>query len=78
MRTINTIAILDTRSQDVLWAWGPTNLHHQHHPTLIENGNIIVFDNGRARSQIIEIDTPLSLDIAWRHALERVSVTVSR
>ena len=31
MRTINTIAIVDPRTRDVLWAWGPTNLHRQHH-----------------------------------------------
>ena len=67
MRTIDTIAILDPRNQEVLWAWGPTNLHHQHHPTLIENGNIIVFDNARSRSQIIEVD-PLSFEVAWRYA----------
>ncbi len=69
MRTINTIAILDPRTREILWAWGPTNLHRQHHPTLLENGNILVFDNGFRRSQIVELD-PLTFDIAWRYAPE--------
>ena len=67
MRTINAIAIVDPRNREVLWAWGPGNLHRQHHPTLLENGNIILFDNGQQRSQIIEID-PLSFEVVWRYA----------
>jgi outer membrane protein assembly factor BamB len=66
MRSINTIAILDPRSREVLWVWGPTNLHRQHDPTLLDNGNIIVFDNGRRRSQIVELD-PSSLEVVWRY-----------
>ena len=67
MRTINTIAILDPRNREVLWVWGPTNLHRQHHPTLLSNGNILVFDNGQRRSQIVEFD-PLTFEVAWRYA----------
>ena len=51
----------------MVWAWGPTNLHRQHHPTLLANGNILVFDNGRQRSQVVEID-PATLEVAWRYA----------
>ncbi|MEX1310921.1 MAG: arylsulfotransferase family protein, partial [Candidatus Sulfomarinibacteraceae bacterium] len=67
MRTINTIAIVDPRRKEVLWAWGPTNLHRQHHPTLLDTGNILLFDNGRRRSQIVELD-PLSYEVVWRYA----------
>jgi hypothetical protein len=67
MRTINTIAILDPVGGEVLWAWGPTNLYRQHHPTLLDNGNILIFDNGRLRSQIVELD-PLSYEVEWRYA----------
>jgi len=70
MRTINTIAILDPRKREMLWAWGPTNLHRQHHPTLLSNGNILVFDNGHKRSQIVELD-PLTFEVAWRYAPKR-------
>jgi Arylsulfotransferase (ASST) len=67
MRTINTIAIIDPSSRSVLWAWGPSNLHRQHHPTLLSNGHILVFDNGQIRSQIVEFD-PLTFEVAWRYA----------
>lgn len=70
MRTINTIVIADPRTRQVLWAWGPTNLYRQHHPTLLANGHILIFDNGRRRSQIVELD-PLSLEVVWRYAPER-------
>jgi hypothetical protein len=67
MRTINSIAILDPRNLEVLWAWGPGNLYRQHHPTLLESGNIIIFDNGHRRSQIVEVD-PLTFKVVWRYA----------
>ena len=67
MRTINTIAIIDPSSRRVLWAWGPSNLHRQHHPTLLPNGHILLFDNGQNRSQIVEFD-PLTFEVAWRYA----------
>jgi hypothetical protein len=67
MRTINTIAIIDPHNRAVLWAWGPTNLYRQHHPTLLPTGTILLFDNGRARSQIIEVD-PLTFEVVWRYA----------
>ena len=64
MRNINTIAILDGHTLEVLWVWGPTNLTYQHHPTLLKNGNILLFDNGSKQSRVIEID-PLSGRIVW-------------
>ncbi len=45
----------------------PGSLHRQHHPTLLENGNILLFDNGQQRSQIVEID-PLTFEVVWRYA----------
>jgi hypothetical protein len=67
MRTINTIAIIDPASRELLWAWGPTNLYRQHHPTLLDNGNILVFNNGHERSQVVEVD-PLTYRVVWRYA----------
>ncbi len=70
MRTINTIAIIDGVSRSVIWVWGPTNLYRQHHPTLLKSGSIVLFDNGRNHSQIIEMD-PLTLQILWRYAPQK-------
>ncbi|HSN84021.1 MAG TPA: arylsulfotransferase family protein [Polyangiales bacterium] len=67
MRNINAIAVLDGSSGDVLWIWGPSNVTFQHHPTLLENGHILLFDNGLERSRVIEID-PSSFEIVWTYA----------
>jgi hypothetical protein len=67
MRNINAIAILDGNSAQVIWIWGPTNLTFQHHPTLLDDGHILLFDNGMTQSRIIEID-PLSHRITWEYS----------
>ena len=67
MRNINGIAILDGETAEVLWMWGPTNLIFQHHPTLLRNGHILVFDNGHRKSRVVEID-PVSDRIIWEYA----------
>jgi hypothetical protein len=66
MRTNSLVAIFDPAVKNVLWAWGPSNILHQHHPNLLENGNILVFDNGARRSRIVELD-PRSFQIVWQY-----------
>jgi len=67
MRTINSIGILDPDETRFVWLWGPTNIARQHHPTLLPNGHILLFDNGQSASQIIELD-PLTNTVVWRYA----------
>ena len=67
MRNINAIAVLDGRTAEVSWIWGPTNLTFQHDPTLLENGHILLFDNGLERSRVLEVD-PSSYEIVWAYA----------
>ncbi len=67
LRSLNAILIADGRSLEILWLWGPTNLTAQHDPRLIENGHILVFDNGVRASRVLEID-PLSNRVTWRYA----------
>jgi len=67
MRTINAIGILDPAETRFVWLWGPTNIARQHHPTLLPNGHILLFDNGQSASQIIELD-PLTNAVVWRYA----------
>jgi hypothetical protein len=61
-RLTDTVAIIDGRTGDVRWRWGPDHLSHQHHATWLANGNIQVFDNGCHRreapsfSQVVEVD----------------------
>jgi hypothetical protein len=67
-RDLDLIGILDARNEKLIWRWGPGELSRQHQPTLLENGNILVFDNGRIReySRVIELD-PLTKKIVWEY-----------
>jgi hypothetical protein len=66
-RNINAIFILDGRTREIAWIWGPTNLTFQHQPTLLDNGHILIFDNGIERSRVIEIE-PRPGRIVWSYA----------
>lgn len=67
IRNLDVIAIVDGRTEKILWLWGPGNLAYQHDPRLLDDGRILVFDNGIERSQVVEID-PLSMRVTWRYA----------
>jgi hypothetical protein len=77
MRSLNAIAIVDGASSKVLWLWGPTNLSLQHWPTPLENGNILLFDNGTSLSRIVEVD-PRTNAVTWRYAPENDFFSASR
>ena len=67
-RNVNQIAILDRESMEIVWAWGEGELEWPHHPTMLDDGRILIFDNGVVRefSRVIEID-PISLTIEWEY-----------
>jgi len=69
IRNLNAIAILEKETWDILWLWGPSNMTQQHHPTLLENGHVLIFNNGLSASSIVEMD-PLTGAIEWRYAAE--------
>ena len=68
LRDINQIATLDPDTKEILWTWGEGELDRPHHPTMLANGNILVFDNGRYRghTRVIEID-PVRGSIVWQY-----------
>jgi hypothetical protein len=67
-RNVNQIAILDRDSKEILWAWGEGELEWPHHPTMLANGDILVFDNGveRKASRVVEMN-PETLGIEWQY-----------
>jgi hypothetical protein len=72
VRNLDFIGILSVETEDLLWSWGPGILEYPHHPSVLENGNILVFDNGRrerAYSRILELD-PDTDEIAWEYVGE--------
>ncbi len=72
-RHTDTIGIIDKKTGDIKWRWGPGEIAHPHNPTMLDNGNILVFDNGFHRkglgqgfSQIVEIN-PNTGEIEWEY-----------
>lgn len=68
LRNTDLIMILDQEDLSVVWTWGPGQLERQHSPTMLKNGNILIFDNGSRRkfSRVIELD-PSSKRIVWKY-----------
>lgn len=67
-RDLDTIAIIDYETQEIVWAWGPGELDYQHHSDMQPDGNILIFDNGphRGYSRVVEVE-PLSGTIVWEY-----------
>lgn len=65
-RTLDAVFVVNPKSREILWLWGPGELHHQHCPTSLPNGRFLVFDNGRERSRVIEVD-PNSNEVVHVH-----------
>lgn len=70
-RNVNQIAILDGETKEILWVWGQGELQWPHHPTMLDNGRILVYDNGvdRGYSRVLEVD-PVSDSIVWEYAAD--------
>ena len=68
MRALDSIAIVDPDAGVVRWRWGTGALEEQHDPSLLEDGHILVFDNGTRRkfSRVVELD-PLTRSIVWEY-----------
>jgi hypothetical protein len=68
MRHTNTVAIIDPDTGGVIWIWGRDVLDGPHKPVLLENGNILIFDNGMERnySRVIEVN-PIEDRIVWEY-----------
>jgi hypothetical protein len=66
VRELDRVVILNPAMDQVLWHWGRGQLQKQHHASLLENGQILVFDNGvrRRKSRLVEVD-PLARDVVW-------------
>ncbi len=67
-RQKSTVGIVDIGAEKLVWSWGPGIINKQHHPTFLENGHILIFDNGwvKKRSRIVEVD-PLKRKIVWEY-----------
>lgn len=62
------VFIVDFKRREVVWAWGEGQLDGPHDATLLDNGRILLFDNGLVRgwSRVLEVD-PRTNEIAWEY-----------
>ncbi|MCH7681086.1 aryl-sulfate sulfotransferase, partial [candidate division KSB1 bacterium] len=78
MREIHTIAIVDPEHEKITWAltgmWA-----YQHEPRLLENGNLLLFDNrgNNGKSKVIEVN-PLTQEVVWSYKGEPGSALFSK
>jgi hypothetical protein len=71
-RNVNQIAVLEKDTKEILWVWGEGHLDWPHHPTMVDNGNILIFDNGtrkRQYSRLLELN-PLTEKIEWEYVAD--------
>lgn len=69
----STIAIIDKNTGAIKWRWGAGEVGHPHHPTTLNNGNILLLDNGRhctglsiGYSRILEVN-PKTDKMEWNY-----------
>lgn len=60
------VAVFDWDKARLIWAWGLGELSGPHDAHYLENGNLLIYDNGvrQKRSRIVELD-PLAKRIVW-------------
>ncbi len=77
-RNTNIIFIIDKETKRIVWKWGRNQLVGPHHPTMLDNGNILIYDNGgqagyptriRFYTRLIEIN-PVTGEIVWEYKHE--------
>jgi hypothetical protein len=71
-RNTSTVMMIDRKTGNISWKLGPPPLSGQHAPYLLENGHVLLFDNGPHRldetfpySRVLEID-PATKAIVWK------------
>jgi len=66
LRELDTIGIIDPTLDAIVWCYGLGELDGQHQPTMLPNGNILIFDNGTFRGYSVakEVD-PVAGQIVW-------------
>ncbi|MAE62646.1 MAG: hypothetical protein CMJ18_00105 [Phycisphaeraceae bacterium] len=78
-RNLNMIVIVDKATGKFAWKWGTDELVGQHHPNMLDNGNIVVYDNGsdggvdagyppvyRSYTRLVEVN-PKTEQIEWEY-----------
>lgn len=69
IRWLRTICVVDMETESVTWALTGLMWDQQHQPTILENGNMLLFDNRghNGKSKVIEFN-PFSQEVFWTYA----------
>ncbi|NOZ24437.1 MAG: hypothetical protein GXP25_25445 [Planctomycetes bacterium] len=66
-RSLDIIGVIDRDAEAIVWAWGLGVLDGQHQPTMIPNGNILIFDNGTYRNNSAAVEmNPETGKVVWQ------------
>jgi hypothetical protein len=72
-RPTSTVVRISRKTGKIVWKLGGPTVSGQHAPTLLPNGNVLIFDNGTHRlddsmpySRVIEVD-PTTNEIVWKY-----------
>jgi hypothetical protein len=70
----DVICIIDKSTGKVKWRWGKGIISYAHNPTMLDNGNVLVFDNGASsasprHSRAVEVN-PNTNEIEWEYQAE--------
>ena len=63
-RNISTVMLIDKSTGDVDWELRSPLLAQQHDPNLLDNGNLLVFDNGCHRPNVLRSPSPASWSLS--------------
>lgn len=68
LRSLDLIVVANPRAGTVAWHWGRGEVDGPHQPSLLPDGNLLLFDNGveAARSRLVEVD-PVTRAIVWEY-----------
>lgn len=64
----DVIAVANWETKELVWAWGQGEIVGPHDAMVLDDGHILLFDNGIGRgwSRVIELD-PLTEQIVWEY-----------
>ena len=70
-RDLHMIGIVDIGRKELIWEYKKMGLEGPHDPTFLDNGNILIFDNGTRRkySRLLEID-PRTKETVWEYTAD--------